>query len=307
MRRRAFLATAATIGASRLLGCRESTTSPDTARVQPLDALSEKGTVPEKLWFGITPTAGTETATLLAPMNRFLTERLGLQVEGKTAATYDDVAKMLNAGEIDMGIISPAAYVAARDTLAAVPIATATRRSSPTYVGYLVAKGDWPGPRLETFAGKRMAWVNKSSTSGYHYPRDLMRSRNLDPEHFFGSTFFAGDHKAAIRAVADGNADLAAVGSPFVDPDAEMNVPGADQLVVIAKTRRIPLDCVVIHKRIQKQLAQKLQKALIALSSETRTSRELAESWGLSGFVRPMSERYDEIASVLGSVTPNDN
>jgi phosphonate transport system substrate-binding protein len=148
-----------------------------------------------------------------------------------------------------------------------------------------------------------MAWVNKSSTSGYHYARALLRSRDIDPDTFFGSSFFAGDHRSAIKAVADGDADLAAVGSPFVDPDAEMNVPGADELVVIAKTRRIPLDCVVIHKRIQRQLAQKLQKALIALSSETRTSRELAESWGLSGFVRPMSERYDEIAAVLGSAS----
>ena len=42
-----------------------------------------------------------------------------------------------------------------------------------------------------------------------------------------------------------------------------------------------------------------LQAALIALSSDTSTSRKLADSWGLSGFVRPMNQRYDEIAGVL--------
>jgi phosphonate transport system substrate-binding protein len=286
------------LGATSLIGCGEAP-RPDTARVQPLDALSASGVLPDKLWFGITPTAGDETATHLAPMTEFVSERLGIPVGGKTAVDYADVARMLNEGEIDMGIISPAAYVRARKGLKAVAIATATRRSSPTYLGYLVAKGTWPAPRLEEFRGKRMAWVNPSSTSGYLYPRELMRERGLDPGTFFGSTFFANDHPNAIKAVAEGEAELAAVGSPFVDPDANMEVPGARDVVVVAKTLRIPLDCVVIHKRIQRELAEKLQAALIALSSDTSTSRKLADSWGLSGFVRPMNQRYDEIARVL--------
>jgi phosphonate transport system substrate-binding protein len=292
-------------GAVSLLGCGEAP-RPDTARVQPLDALSPSGVLPEKLWFGITPTAGQQTAQHLAPMTKFLSARLGLPIEGKTAVDYADVARMENEGEVDMGIISPATYVRAREGLKAVPIATATRRSSPTYLGYLVAKGTWPAPRLDEFRGKRMAWVNPSSTSGYLYARELMRERGLDPDTFFGSTFFAKDHPAAIMAVAEGAADLAAVGSPFVDPDADMEVPGAKEVVVVAKTRRIPLDCVVIHKRIQRELAQKLQTALIALSSDTATSRQLADSWGLSGFVRPMNQRYDEIARVLEKAKSED-
>jgi phosphonate transport system substrate-binding protein len=293
--RRELLALCATLP----FACSE-TRHPDHARASALDKLSPTGLVPDKLWYGITPTAGDETAALLSPMNRFLSERLDLPVEGKTAATYADVARMLTDGEVDMGIISPAAYVTARrQKLPAVPIATATRRGSPTYLGYLIAKGDWPPPHLEEFRGKRMAWVNRSSTSGYFYPRELMRARGLDPDRFFSSTTFTKNHRSAVTAVANGEVDLAAVASPWVDPDAGMEVPEAKEVVVVAKTQRIPLDCVVIHDRVQRDLAKRLQKALIALSSDTQTSRALADSWGLSGFVRPMNERYEEISKVL--------
>jgi phosphate/phosphite/phosphonate ABC transporter binding protein len=235
-------------------------------------------------------------------MARFLSARLGIPVGGTTSATYDDLQRIVSDGSVHMGIFSPAAYVTAQKAgLEAVPIATVTRNSSPTYLGCFVARAELPAPPLESFRDTRVAWVNRQSTSGYLYPRELMVARGLEPNQFFASEVFAGDHKSAVSIVAEGGAAIAAVAAPFVDPDAGMRVQGADKLVVVAKTRRIPLDCVVVHHRIQRDFAETLQRALFALSSDREASLALSRSWGLGGFVRPMIERYAEVAASLAA------
>ncbi len=285
-------------GAGVIAACSNEARS-GKARSQPLDALSPSGAVPESITFGITPSNGTITHELLQPMSDFLSAHLGLPIRGNTSETYDHLSRMVHEATIDMGIFSPAAYVAAqRGGLPAVPVATVTRNSSPTYLGCFVARAGGE-TSLRGFSGQRVAWVNKQSTSGYLYPRELMRSRGLDPASFFANEMFAKDHQRAVQAVVDGKADIAAVASPFVDPDGGKHVAGAEGLIVVAKTRRIPLDCVVVHQRLQRDLGRKLQKALFALSNDTKASRALAESWGLGGFVRPMTERYAEVADVL--------
>lgn len=302
--RPAPLSRRATLGLGGLLltelcGCRTAAQS-DAHRDQPLDALSPTGSAPAVLHVGITPTTGSETHALIRPMAEYLTGRLKRRVEAKTAASYDDLAPMLEREEVHVAIFSPAAFVKARAArLAGVPIATVTRNGSPTYLGYLVARGAPPAPTLDTFRGRRVAWVERSSTSGYLYPRELMRARGLDPTTFFGSEMFLRDHESSIRAVIAGQADIAATASPFLDPDSDKSVPGSEALVVVAKTQRIPLDCVVVHEGLERDLAKSLQRALFSLTNDAVASRELAKSWGLGGFVRPVTERYDEIARVL--------
>ena len=56
----------------------------------------------------------------------------------------------------------------------------------------------------------------------------------------------------------------------------------------------------VVHERLQRQLAKNLQQALLQVvyDEEHRTSAKLDKSWGLDGFVKPMHDRYDEIEQV---------
>jgi len=293
--------------AAPLAGCSETATK-DTAHVLRIDELSETGAVPDVLRVGVPPSSGSKTAERLQPLFDFLARELGSKVEGKTAANYDDLAKLVNKGEVEVGIFSPLAFVKARYTLDAVPIATATRRGSPTYLGYLVirrddvmASGAAP-PQLESLRGERVAWVDESSTSGYLYPRALLRGRGFDPDSFFAAEpLFAGNHAAALKALHDRKVDVAAAASPFVDPDSDSAVSFASELVVVAKTERIPHDCVVVHKRLQRQLGKDVRDALRQLHKDRKASDALDKSWGLGGFVPPISSSYDLIEAVRQS------
>jgi phosphonate transport system substrate-binding protein len=70
-----------------------------------------------------------------------------------------------------------------------------------------------------------VAWVNKSSTSGYLFPREMIKKAGFDPDSFFGGETMAGDHPAVCKAVKGGSAD---VGATFAQDPGEGKQPKPD-------------------------------------------------------------------------------
>lgn len=300
-----------------LEGCRDDVKAKPEQPSERL-ALRADGTSPKKIRIGITPHAGEETAKELEPLLNYLRKQLpDTTFSADVAKGYDKLAGMLDNGEVEMGVFSPLSYVKHRKLLKAkaIELATVTKRGAPTYVGYLVIMRDEHAkdrPTLESLEGKRIAYVHKSSTSGYLYPRALLRSFGKDPDEFFApNPVFAGDHREALHKLWRGEVDVAAVASAFADP-GPLNALTSDEvdpkeviakLQVVAKTDRIPLDAVLLRNDIALETGMKLQRALLELHDDVSASRKLQDAWGMNGFVSPKladgTSRYDTIASVL--------
>jgi phosphate/phosphite/phosphonate ABC transporter binding protein len=291
----------ALFGSSLLIGCGSDPTDAKKDEADPLNKLPLTGEKPTKLVIGITPSTGDQTHTKLEPLYFFLEKTLGVEVDGRTADSYDHLAKLVKTRQVDLGVFSPAAYVMARKELPAVAVATATRDGSPTYLGYIVAKVSYPRPRLEDLKGKHIAWVHNKSTSGYFYPRAMLKAKGIDPDTYFGKQTFAGNHAKALQQVLDGEVFCCAAASPFVNPETNNAVKDAPELLVIAKTKRIPLDCIVVQDSLTRDFAKRLRQALFDVhrDEEYGTSPKLDNSWGLDGFVKPMHDRYDDIERVI--------
>ncbi len=298
-----------------VIGCGQETQGGQSSN-DPLDQLAPTGTRPRVLRIGMTPSSGKNTAEVLAPLVDYLTQQLKMEVQSVTASSYDDVENLLRHREIEVGIFAPLSYVKAinRKTedhqalpINGLPIATVTRRGSPTYLGYLIVRQDDPTQELSELRGKTVVWVSKSSTSGYLYPRALLRHKQVVnegecPDHFLGKAIFAGDHIAAIEALHARQADVATVGGPFVE-DSGLNPlteqlgdkGGRAALRVLAKTDRIPLDCLVVRDDLARGLAKVLREALMTLHNDAKVSVALRDSWGMNGFVAPKHQAYETI------------
>lgn len=271
------------------------------AEQEPLAGLKPDGTVPKVLHFGVSPAAGAHTAEQLKPLLDYLSNKLEIAVKGVTAPGYDKLAELLRRREVVVGQFSPLAYVNARATLPGIMVATATDNGSPTYVSYLVVRRVQPAvPELAELQGKKIAWVHRSSSSGYSYPRALLCFRGFDPDSFFAKpAVIAGNHTAAIAALRRGEVDVAAVASNFVDQAGNGGPIGeVDDLVVVAKSERIPLDCVVLHNSVQRAFGQKLRKALLSVADQKALAEELSRKWGVNGFVAAKEGLYKRVKMV---------
>jgi phosphate/phosphite/phosphonate ABC transporter binding protein len=298
------------VGALGLAACRGSVDA-NKERHDPLDQLDAAGEAPSALRIGITPTVGGSTSERLAPLLSYLEKRLGIGGTGITAPSYATLAEMVGRREVELAVFSPNAYVNAHDAgVEAVAIATATQRGSPTYLGYLLMRDTRSSATsrrrplaLEAARGKRVAWVDRASASGYLYPRAMLMDKGHDPDGFFGEQLELGDHARVVEALLTGEVDVGAVASTFADPGTGSYVQGADELSVVAKTKHIPFDCVVVHRRLRRAIARDLRTALLELTHDEPARRALGASWGLDGFVQPMHDRYAEIRRIRAQVT----
>jgi phosphonate transport system substrate-binding protein len=292
--RRTFLGA---LSALVLSGCRESVATKE-AEVDPLSGLAQHPPL-TSLRVGITPIMGARTAAAIAPLVRFLERELSVPVDATIATHYDALAELVTAGSIDLGIFSPGAYVKARDAMPAVPLATATRSGSPTYLGYLVVRQDSRAVDLASLRGQSIAWVDPTSSSGYVYPRALLRSRGYDPDAFFARSIMTGDHDRSLEALLAGEVDVAAVTNSLIQHPSPQLAPRVGELRVVAKTRRIPLDCLVLHRSVDRAFAARVRDALLGLVRDRGASEELAADWNIRGFVPFARARYDDVADVL--------
>lgn len=265
-----------------------------------LQMLPLKDDAPKALRVAVPPALGKAfMEQRLNPLAEYLTEQLGIQTILVSLESYGAIYTALRNHSVDAAAIPSLAYVKSRHTLPIVALATAAGSGAPTYLGYLLVRKDSPYHALEDINRRTVAWVSEDSSSGYLYQRDLIRFRGYDPDTFFAKEIFAGDHLSAIETLVQKKADAAAASSIFVDSSSGAMLPQAEGLRVIAKTRRIPLDCFVVHNTMSRRLAQRMRAALFDMDNHLEYSARLVRSWGVGGFTRVDMGAYEATDEIL--------
>jgi len=269
-------------------------------RADALDRLPSPGYVPHSLSIGLTPAFGKQTMLdSLRPLADYLSTQLKRPVHLRVSSSYEESLQQISKGEVHAAIFTPVIYVKARRTLPIVPVASPTGPGLATYMGYIVVHRSSEYETIDDLKGKRIAWVDPSSTSGYLFPYLTLTRIGVDPASFFSQEVFTGTHYNVIRAVINGEVETGAVCSRFVDPTIYNHIAEAHQLRVIAKTGRIPLDTVVVHNNIDRKFARKVQNALLALTSHPQAHAALVKSWGIADFVKPNDALYQSVEDAV--------
>jgi phosphonate transport system substrate-binding protein len=199
---------------------------------------------------GIAQPYGEEQAKKAkAIIEPYLSKQLNSTVTVVIHPTYDELTDALANSKVDLAWITPLAFVHAADKNADVTALSKAMRQGGGglyYRAVFITRKGSPLKTLGDLKGKKVAWVNKSSTSGYLFPRELLKKNGVDPDKFFSEEIMAGDHTAVCKAVKEGKAD---VGATFAQDVGEGKIPradgcadsgGAEQFDVVAQTGSIP-------------------------------------------------------------------
>lgn len=131
------------------------------------------------------------------------------------------------------------------------------------------------GAAVERFRGATVAANGTDSQSGYwslgHFVRDVILDGPL-----FGDVIFTGAHRASVRAVADGRADLAAIDVHSWRLAMAHESNSVDRLVVIGTTQPTPgVVCVVSWELAERRAAldATLHTAILGLAGTPTAAR----------------------------------
>ena len=259
-------------------------------------ALARGPAVGRDLKFGFTPVLGQADERMeFEPLMSYLSDALGEKVNLYVAKDYGDLRTQMEAGEVDIGSFSPFAYVDAVQGGKIRIIAQSVIDGSATYRGIIVARRESGLKSIAELRGKRFAFVDPKSASGYVYPRAMLIEKGIDPNSFFKETIFAGDHLKVIAVVLEGHVDAGATYDGALGI-AKAKGMASDHLVILASTDPIPHDAIAVRRGLDEALTKKIQSALVNLDKTAAGRRVIAGSKKkLTGHVIAEDRTFDVV------------
>ncbi len=232
----------------------------------------------QELKFGFTPVLGeAEMRAEFEPLMTYLSEAIGQKVVLYIAKNYGDLRTQMEAGTVVIGSFSPFAYVdAARGGKIRI-IAQSILEGSATYRGLIVARKESGLKTVAELEGKRFAFVDPKSASGYVYPRAMLIEKGVTPERFFKETIFAGGHDKVIAAVLEGRADAGAIYDGALGV-AKAKGAATEHLAVLSSTDPIPHDAIAVRVGLDEALSIKIRTALVDLDKSEAGRKVIANS-----------------------------
>ena len=239
----------------------------------------------------------TEVQKLVVGMKSisdFVEKETGLKVESEVPTSYVAVVEAMCAGKADVGWVSPLAYLLANKKCGAdMQLVSVNSQGKMTYRSIVIARNASDVRELGDLKGKRFAWVDASSTSGYLYPRSMLQEKGLAPETLFAQQIFGGSHDRVVLAVMAGQVDAGAISE-----DARVNKAVTDQFPnVMTETRvatsaDIPNDGVAFRKDMPADVTEKVKAALLKLASTEEGKKIFCDAIGTTGVAPATDETY---------------
>lgn len=162
-----------------------------------------------------------DRAAAITPLAEHLGERVGRPVEVRVLPTPTALVEAMRAGEVDVGVPNLHGYLRGRRAgLAGLPVPAVPPAQADRYRAVLVTRvAGLDDASLPVRAGAlRLVLVGRDSASGGFIPVAHLASLGLaPPQTHFADVAYAGSHAAALQALAEGRADLAALAADVHD------------------------------------------------------------------------------------------
>lgn len=180
--------------------------------------------------------------------------------------SYAALTQQFSHGEVEVAWLAPALIIEAARRRVLARIVATVRQDLPDYAAALMVREQSPLRALADLRGTRVGWVDPWSTSGYLFPRRLLRAAGFDPATLFSEQRFYGTHEAVAHALALGEID---VGALYCLLDGSTAPRAAEALVgapwtsetplrALAVTGAIPGDALCIATRVPEAEADEL-------------------------------------------------
>ncbi|NBO38066.1 phosphate/phosphite/phosphonate ABC transporter substrate-binding protein [bacterium] len=208
----------------------------------------------------------TKILSSMKPVAQCLEKETGLTFDISVPNSYIVAIEGMGSKKVDIAFLPTFGYLLAHEKFGAEAILKASRHGETTYRAAILTRTDRNIKSLNDLNGKKIAYVDPASTSGYILPKKLFMDSKIKP----GQEVFQGKHDAVVTAVYQGQVDAGAVyyNAPVAGKikDARERVKTQfpdieDKVKILTLTEDIPNDPIVIRKEVPADSKTKVTKA----------------------------------------------
>ncbi|MBP1240194.1 phosphonate transport system substrate-binding protein [Frigoribacterium sp. PvP120] len=229
-------AATALLGAALLAATLSACSSPASSSTGSADGAAGGYAVDDStLVFGVVPDS-VDTETNYQPLMDYIAQETGKTVEYHESTDYAALIEASIAGQIDVASFSGFTYVTATNNgaeLTPISSITTAEGQEPGYYSQAIVPKGSDIASIADMKGKKICFVDPSSTSGYLFPSYALLQAGIDPEKDI-TPVFAGKHDVSVQKTGEGTEcdagfaeDSEVAKSDAVEVIDQQMVPGA--------------------------------------------------------------------------------
>ena len=243
-------------------------------------------------------------AGLFEAIVEHLGNRLGiptsLRLDHRRSGPLPDDADPFQTGEAELGFLCSPAYLWLRErhrgavelVPAGLVFADPRVHGRPEYFADVVVRADDPARSFEELAGRRWAFNDRASLSGYFALLERLETGGLDAS-FLGEMVPSGSHLESIRHVLGGDVDATPLDSNVLNIYRAAHPEEATRLRVIESLGPYPIQPVVARATLAAERKRAIAEALLEAHESPATAAALAR-FGVARFVPVDDTAYAE-------------
>ncbi len=274
-----------------LAGCAGSNSA--TPAGAAADSASGYAVDADTLVFGVVPDS-VDTETNYQPLMDYIAQETGKTVEYFESTDYAALIEAAIAGQIDVASFSGFTYVTATNNGAEItPVSSIVTEAGqePGYYSQAIVPAGSDIASIGDMAGKKVCFVDPSSTSGYLFPSYNLIEAGIDVEADI-TPVFAGKHDVSVQKVGEGVECEAG----FAE-DSE--VEKSDKVEVIAETM-VPGAPIVVSDSLPDEVKQQITDLLgeVTIDQIIESGVESADSDGFRSVfheTKPVDDAYYDL------------
>jgi len=217
------------------------------------------------------------------------------------------VVEAFGSKQADVASINTFGYILANDKYQAEARLTVLRHGLATYQAQFIAKEGGPIKTLADFAGKKVAFVDPSSTSGFLLPKKILNDKGIKP----GQEVFAMKHDGVVSMIYQGQVEG---GATFYSPPHEGEITDARRLVktqypdvekkikIVELTDAIPNDPIIFRKDMPEEMKKVISEAFMKFVSTPEGRDTFNKVYGVTDMKPATDADYDSVRAMLKSL-----
>ncbi|MET3133838.1 phosphonate transport system substrate-binding protein [Oxalobacteraceae bacterium GrIS 1.11] len=224
------------------------------------------------------------------PFARALEKELGVKVSMVSGKDYEDTIALLRSGQVDIAGSGAFGYVSARAEFGAKMIVRYIEEGGEFYHSLIIVRADSGIDSLKALKGKRFAFTDNKSTSGYLMPLLALQAQGVDLKDLGRIDFVKKQPNAAI-AVFDGQADAGAMADNQLNEKYGVKLA---QLKVLWKSAPIPHGVWMAGPGMADAEVHRIARAILTVSHGEEAMRGLAKA-SVRGFAEGHDSDFDAV------------
>jgi len=276
----------------------------DLNNLQPLPVIDQSEVSPLRVAIAavISPEGTAESYSLLLA---YLEEELGRPVEIEQRRTYAEINNLVETGDVDLAFVCTSAYIAGRRDFGMQLLVAPVVNGETFYQSQLIVPANSTATSIADLRGQVFAFTDPISFTGRIYPTYLLQELGETPTSFFQRTFFTYSHDDAIRAIAEGLADGAAVDSLVLNFALARDPSLKDKIKIIHTSPQFCIPPVVVSPNIRPQLRAELETVFLNMHQSSKGLNAL-QALDIDRFTIVPLEDYDLIEDIAAFVADEE-